>query len=450
MSRCQFAGIRLDNIEGFMPQSSFKLESLLETHDLPFVIISAELKIVAVNRAWEACFGVSRQDLVGQPCCINDGHCRHKRLFQTLEPYAGIFPATRPSNDRKFLNVRGYPLLDADGTLYLGESLSVLSKSVIDSDNEKMVGQCPPFVALKTRLQQAAETQAPVLLMGETGTGKELAAEFIHRHSKNAHGEFVIADCTIFSEDLFESEMFGHEKGAFTGAVAGKKGLFELANHGTLFLDEIGELPLSQQPKLLRALESGQFRRVGGTATLKSTVRVVCATHRNLEEMVKQGRFREDLFYRLSVFPIEIPPLRERRQDLPLLVDHFLEQLDQGQYRLTQGALIKLIQHTWPGNIRELRNCLQLATGLCQDHQIQEADINFIRRQASTANSNVVEHRLTEGNGEGGSMTALERFEADFIASLIVKYQGNRKLIAAEMNISERTLYRKLNRLNLN
>lgn len=447
---CQFAGTRLDNIEGFMPQSAFKLESLLETHDLPFVIINADLKIVAVNRAWETCFGVSRQDQVGQSCCADNGDCRHKRLFQTLEPYAGIFPTTRPLVDRKLLNVRGYPLLDADGTVYLGESLSVLSKSGIDGDNEKMIGKCSLFTALKTRLQQAAETQAPVLLMGETGTGKELAAEFIHRHSKNTHGEFVIADCTIFSEDLFESEMFGHERGAFTGAVAGKKGLFELANHGTLFLDEIGELPLSQQPKLLRALESGQFRRVGGTATLKSTVRVVCATHRNLEEMVKQGRFREDLFYRLSVFPIEIPPLRERSQDLPLLIDHFLAQFGQDQYVVTQPALIKLIQHTWPGNIRELRNCLQLATGLCQNHQILESDINFIRRQAGTTNLDVAERALKEGNEQSGTMTTLERFEADFIASLIVKYQGNRKLIAAEMNVSERTLYRKLNRLNLN
>lgn len=446
---CRRLGNCLENIEGFMPQSVFKLDSLLETHDLPFVIINADLKIVAVNRAWEACFGVSRQNQVGQSCCEDTSNCRHRRLFQTLEPYAGIFPASRPSAERKFLNVRGYPLLDADGTLYLGESLTVLSKSAVDSESEKMVGKCQLFTVLKSRLQQAAETQAPVLLTGETGTGKELAAEFIHQHSRNAHGEFVIADCTIFSEDLFESEMFGHEKGAFTGAVAGKKGLFELANHGTLFLDEIGELPLSQQPKLLRALESGQFRRVGGTATLKSTVRVVCATHRNLEDMVKQGRFREDLFYRLSVFPIEIPPLRERRQDLPLLVDHFLAQFDQGQFAVTQGALIKLMKHTWPGNIRELRNCLQLATGLCHDRQIQETDIHFVRRQATNEDRGYAEPVANMGENQS-SLTTLERFEADFISSLIAKYQGNRKLIAAEMNISERTLYRKLNRLNLN
>lgn len=437
-------------IEGYMSQNAFKLESLLESHELPFVIIDAELKIVAVNRAWEISFGVPRQNLIGHECCEDNSNCRHKRLFQTLEPYAGIFPADMPSTESKLLNVRGYPLLDTDGVLYLGESLSILNKGSDHGYEAKMVGKCQVFTALKIKLQQAAETQAPVMLLGETGTGKELAAEFIHRHSKSAKNEFVIADCTIFSEELFESEMFGHEKGAFTGAVSSKKGLFELANNGTLFLDEIGELPLSQQPKLLRALESGQFRRVGGTATLKSNIRLVCATHRNLADMVKHGRFREDLFYRLSVFPIEIPPLRERRQDLPILVDHFLKQFGEtqgGHYSVTQQALIKLIQHTWPGNIRELRNCLQLASGLCEQYQIQESDINFIRRLSYTEEPAVAAQST---DPDDRSLSALEMFEADFIAGLIAKYQGNRKLIAAEMNISERTLYRKLNRLNLN
>ena len=432
-----------------MSQSMFKLETLLETHEFPFVIIDVNLKVVAVNRAWEICFGVSRQSHIGLPCCAENTYCRHKRLFQTLEPYAGFFPAMPPYDQQKLLNVRGYPLLDADSTLYLGESISVFSKSVGNNDERNMVGKSAQFTVLKTRLQQAAETAAPVMLLGETGTGKELAAEYIHRYSKYAHNELVIADCTIFSEELFESEMFGHEKGAFTGAFNNKKGLFELANNGTLFLDEIGELPLSQQPKLLRALESGQFRRVGGTATLKSTLKVICATHRNLAEMVKQGKFREDLFYRLSVFPIDIPPLRERRQDLPLLVEHILAHFGQMQgvdYSISQAALIKLMQHNWPGNIRELRNCLQLATGLCGGRQIQDADINFVRRPIS-----VVEpvSAAQEEFAEESSLTTLERFEADFISSLIAKYHGNRKQIAAEMNISERTLYRKLNRLNL-
>ena len=445
---CQHSGNGL-KLEGHMPQTMFKLETLLETHDLPFVIINADLKIVAVNRAWENYFGLSRQSQIGQPCCHDTGFCRHKRLFQTLEPYTGFFPASQTFDLQKSFNVRGYPLLDADNTLYIGESLSVFSKSIGIGDAGNMVGKCAQYTTLKAKLQQAAETVAPVMLLGETGTGKELAAEFIHRHSQQAQNDLVIADCTIFSEDLFESEMFGHEKGAFTGALSHKKGLFELANHSTLFLDEIGELPLSQQPKLLRALESGQFRRVGGTSTLKSTVKIISATHRNLAEMVKQGRFREDLFYRLSVFPIEIPPLRARRQDLPLLVEHILTHFGQMQgvdYAISQPALIKLIQHNWPGNIRELKNCLQLATGLCENRHIQDTDITFVRRPSTFLEpSQEIGHEVFKA----GTMSTLERFEADFISDLIAKYQGNRKLIAAEMNISERTLYRKLNRLNL-
>ncbi|CAG1021696.1 sigma 54-interacting transcriptional regulator [Methylomonas sp. LL1] len=436
-----------------MSQSVFKLESLLETHEQPFVVIGPDLHVLAVNQAWETVFGLARENFIGQPCCNQQGACRHQRMFQTLEPYAGIFTGDEQAT-KMLLNVRGFPLLTADGRVYLGESQSLLVKPGSDDDQPGLIGKSDAFIGLKTKLQQAAVTPAPVLLLGETGTGKELAAEFIHRHSQYAHGEFVIADCTVFGEDLFESELFGHEKGAFTGAASNKKGLFELADNGTLFLDEIGELPFSQQAKLLRALESGQFRRVGGTATLNASVRVVCATHRNLAEMVRLGRFREDLFYRLSVFPINIPPLRERKQDVPVLVDHFLRQLSLirgGQLTIGRSALIKLMQHNWPGNIRELRNCLQLASGLCHGNTIQEADIHFMRGAADSMDT-VIPDRVEAEPVEQPqqSMTMLEQYEANFIAGLIKKYQGNRKLIAAEMNISERTLYRKLNRLNLN
>jgi len=437
-----------------MAQSVFRLESLLETHEQPFVVIGADLRVIAVNRAWEAAFGIPREHQIGQPCCKQTGVCRHQHLFQTLEPYAGIFSADDGKESKKLLNVHGYPLLDADGRLYLGESQNLLHKSADEVHQTGMIGKSEPFLRLKAQLQQTTMTLVPVLLLGETGTGKELAAEFIHRHSMQARGEFVIADCTVFGEDLFESELFGHEKGAFTGASNNKKGLFELADNGTLFLDEIGELPFSQQAKLLRAIESGQFRRVGGTATLKASVRIVCATHRNLADMVRQGRFREDLFYRLSVFPIHMPPLRERKQDIPLLVDHFLQQLSLMRGKplaISRAGLIKLMQHAWPGNVRELRNCLQLAGSVCAGDTIQEEDIHFMR----CFNESV--QPITNGETEviapeqtAPALSALEQYEANFIASLIKKYQGNRKLIAAEMNISERTLYRKLNRLNLN
>lgn len=429
----------------FMQHSAFTLESLLETHDLPLVIIDANLRVVAVNRAWELGFGVTRQSRIGQPCCSDNSDCRHRRLFQTLEAYAVVVADT--ANAQRLLNVRGFPLLDADATLYLGEVVTVSNRSVVADDGPGMVGKSATFSEFKHRLQLAAETQAPVLLLGETGTGKELAAEFVHRHSQRAAGNFVIVDCTILGEELFESELFGHEKGAFTGATSAKKGLFELADNGTLFFDEIGDLPLSQQPKLLRALENGQFRRVGGTTMQKANVRVICATHRNLADMVKSGHFREDLFYRLSVFPVEVPPLRQRRQDLPLLIDHFLGQLGDrsaGSYAIAQAALVKLIQYAWPGNIRELRNCLQLAAGLCKDKNIQEADIHFMQRQAAE-----FADRRRAHDAPHPPVSSLAQFEAEFISGLISKYQGNRKLIAAEMNISERTLYRKLNRLNL-
>ena len=432
---------------------TFTLESLLETHDLPFVIIDAALKIVAINRACETQLGISREQVIGKPCCDGMDGCRHQILLQKLEPYSGIFSNSSLTSEPKLLRVHGYPLLDADGILYIGESLACSIPVVTDSENPRMLGGSPAFLKLKTKLQQAAETQAPVFLTGETGTGKELAAEFIHRQSKLAAGEFVIVDCTVLGENLFESELFGHEKGSFTGATTCKKGLFELANNGTLFIDEIGELPISQQPKLLRALESGQFRRVGGTTTLSSKVRIVSATNKNLADMVKAGSFREDLFYRLTVFPIEIPPLRDRRQDLPILADYLLQQLslpNSYQYTLSKEALMKLMLHLWPGNIRELRNCLQLATALCDSKKIEEKDIIITRRNPRTSDSQPPDHSNKVSIAQPDQLNPLEQIEITFLNSLINKFNGNRKLIASEMNVSERTLYRKLKRFNLN
>lgn len=438
-----------------MHTNSFTLDSLLETHDQPFVIINAAQQVIAANRAWENHFGLSRDQQIGKACCSANDQCRHRRFFQTLEPYSGLFTGLIASQEY-LLKVRGYPLLDSDGTVYLGESVLMANAPGPVTESPKMVGTSHAFVNVKTRLQQAAQSNVPVMLNGETGTGKELAAEYIHRQSENAGGEFVIVDCTVLGEGLFESELFGHEKGSFTGAATAKKGLFELANGGTLFLDEVGELPIALQPKLLRALETGRFRRVGGTTTLQSTVRIVTATHRDLNGMAKDGLFREDLFYRLSVFPVEIPPLRERTEDIDSLTEHFLESFgrrDRCGYRISGAALQKLKQHRWPGNIRELKNCLQLATCLCKNHTIDELDILIMRRQGTVLKPGMTDRRGQVSAIRPAEMTdrnPLDSIEAEFIRSLIEKHQGNRKLIAAEMNISERTLYRKLSRLNLN
>ncbi|MCX7102681.1 MAG: sigma 54-interacting transcriptional regulator [Methylobacter sp.] len=357
------------------------IESLLETHHLPFVLIDKNLKVIAVNRAWENQFDISRKQQIGQPCCIESGNCRHQHLCDTLEPYSSLISSNKTHSDT--IRVRGYPLLDSDGQIYIGESIFPVASIKANLDSG-MIGSSLTFLALKNRLLQSAQTQMPILLTGETGTGKELASKFIHENSKNAGGKFVIMDCTLLGENLFESELFGYEKGAFTGAKAQKKGLFELADNGTLFLDEIGELPLAQQSKLLRALENGQFRRVGGTSQLTAKVRMICATHKNLANMVSEGTFREDLFYRLSVFPIELPPLRERKQDLSILCAHLIEQfgeINDCLYSISKQAMNKVSHHQWPGNIRELKNCLHLAINLCSHHQIEEQDICIIQRR---------------------------------------------------------------------
>ncbi len=438
-----------------MLNKSFTLESFLETHEQPFVVIDASLIVIAVNRAWEIHFGIARDEHIGQPCCRDNSRCRHKQLFEKLEPYAGLFPNEHSEQASK-IRVRGYPLLDSNNTFYIGEAINLPPIPEQKYNQVKMIGTCLAFVQCKEKIEQAAQTRIPAMLLGETGTGKEVAAAYLHQQSDRVAGEFVIVDCTILTEDLFESELFGHEKGAFTGATASKQGLFQLADKGSLFLDEIGELPLSMQPKLLRALETGQYRRVGSTNTLTADVRAICATHRNLKEMVQQGLFREDLYYRLSVFPIQIPTLRERMEDIPALVDHLLEQISKMnslRYSLTRPALVKLMQYQWPGNIRELRNCLQLAAGLCTDGQIEEQDIQIPDQKNSSIDSTQQAATPTQIDVQKQSestLNSMEKMEYEFITQLIKKYNGSRKQIASEMNISERTLYRKLKRLNLN
>jgi formate hydrogenlyase transcriptional activator len=214
-----------------------------------------------------------------------------------------------------------------------------------------------------------APTGATVLILGETGTGKELIAEAIHKCSDRAHGPFVKVNCAAIPSGLLESELFGHERGAFTGAVTRNIGRFERAHKGTLFLDEIGDLPLELQPKLLRVMQERQFERLGGTATILSDVRVICATHQSLPQMVDEGEFRSDLFYRLSVFPIELPPLRERREDIRLLVHHFAKEYAGRMQKPITGIAEEFIaaleRHTWPGNVRELQNFVERSVILC-------------------------------------------------------------------------------------
>jgi sigma-54 dependent transcriptional regulator, flagellar regulatory protein len=241
-----------------------------------------------------------------------------------------------------------------------------------------LVGRSAGIHAVRGMITRVAPWEATVLLLGETGTGKEVVARNIHAHSARRHGPFVAVNCGAIPADLLESELFGHEKGAFTGALTSRKGRFELAAGGTLFLDEIGDMPLDMQVKLLRVLQERRFEPLGSDRTVEADVRIVAATHRDLDDMIREGRFREDLYYRLNVVPIEVPPLRERRQDLPLLIAELNAQLRRRGMPTTQfdrPALIALARHDWPGNVRELANVVERCAILAPDREVTLPDL---------------------------------------------------------------------------
>jgi DNA-binding NtrC family response regulator len=251
-----------------------------------------------------------------------------------------------------------------------------------------IVGDSQPIVEVGQAIQRVAPTDSTVLLQGESGTGKELFARAIHQLSTRRDRPFVAINCAAIPETLIENELFGHEKGAFTGATARQLGKFELADMGTIFLDEIGELGFGVQSKILRVLQERRFERIGGTASIDVDVRVICATNRNVEEAVKRGEFREDLFFRINVFPVTIPPLRERRADIDALTDfslaRFAHELNRPGLRMTDEARAALHDYDWPGNIRELQNCIERAAILCDRNLIQLRDLSIVKNNLSS------------------------------------------------------------------
>ena len=296
-----------------------------------------------------------------------------------------------------------------------------------------LVGHSPEFQYLHHLIGKVAPSQASVLLLGESGTGKELVAHALHRASQRAHRPLVPVDCSSLPESLFESELFGHEKGAFTGATQARPGLVESAHGGTLFLDEVGDIPLAQQVKLLRLLETGTYRRVGSTELRHADIRVVSATHRHLAQMVAEGRFREDLYYRLGTFPIHLPPLRERREDIAPLAQALLERVAPGRkLQLAAGALALLQAQSFPGNVRELRNLLERAALLCDGHTIGAEQMH----EALTCGLAPVVAAAPVG-------AALTLDDAT-LARLLAEHQGSRATLAQRLGMSERSLYRRL------
>ncbi len=335
------------------------------------------------------------------------------------------------------------------GHARLKERLDVVRSTEQRRRGSWMVGSSPALKRVSEMIEAVAGENVTVLITGESGSGKELVAREIHERSHRAQAGFVALDCCTLQENLFESELFGHEKGAFTGADRLKKGLIEGARGGTLFLDEIGEIGPAIQAKLLRVLETGEFRRVGGTKVLHSDARIICATNRDLKAMADAGEFRADLYYRLSTFVIEVPPLRERREDIPALARHFLRKHDFSRRvakDISQAALDLLMAYDWPGNVRELRNVMERAIILSGDSTLIEPR-HLVLNGAQAAGEACARQPAVQLSYE--QPPTLEALKEDYFRHMHERLGGRRAALARALGISERNVYRLLEKYGL-
>jgi Nif-specific regulatory protein len=311
-------------------------------------------------------------------------------------------------------------------------------------DYANLIGGSAPMRQVYEEIAQVAPTTATVLILGESGTGKELVAQAIHANSDRAAGNFIKVSGAAFPETLFESELFGHERGAFTGAMARKRGRLDLAQGGTLFLDEIGELPLATQVKLLRVLQSREYERIGGTETLKADVRLVAATNKNMAAAVANGTFREDLYYRLNVFTIALPALRDRRADVPALSEYFLEKYAakhrRDVRRMASGAMDLLCRHGWPGNVRELENAIERAVVVCEGALVEERHLPEAVRAAAGL-PQAAERKAVEGPEARPTLgAAVEKLERQLIQDALRESRGNLARASRALGTTERIL----------
>lgn len=416
-----------------------ELVSFLQTLPEPHILCDRNYRILAANEAYRAHWH-DQPDVIGRTCyevshryqvpCDQAGEfCPLQRSLRSGQRERVLHLHHTP-NGESFENIELSPIRDASGEIvYYIEKLEPLPGARSQAHAQGLIGRSPPFVRMMEMVARVAPSDAAVLLQGESGTGKELVASAIHRMSRRAEQPFVAVDCSGLPETLFESELFGHERGAFTGATARKVGLVEAAAGGTLFLDEVGDIPLSIQVKLLRLLETGTYRRVGSPELRKAEIRIVSATHRPLAEMVEAGSFRQDLFYRLNIFPIFLPPLRERGEDVLLLAEALLGRVAPNRsLSLSSAAKAWLVAYRYPGNVRELRNLLERACLLCDGDEIQPEHLPAGENQAFPRSTAVASQKT-------GILD---------LASLVREFPGNRQALAQHLGCSERTLYRRL------
>ncbi len=431
-----------------------QLLAYLDTLPEPRIVVDRAYTVLGANRAYLAhyyaedahageqqllsgrrCYEVSHH--FNRPCDEAGESCPLKSALQTNQLQRVLHIHHTPRGE-EHVDVELTPISNPRGEIeYFIEKIHTVREGSATAEGA-LVGRSPAFKHMLQQIARVAPAPANVLLLGESGTGKELAAQAVHSASPRADGAFVAVDCSSLPENLFESELFGYEKGAFSGASQRKQGLVEVANGGTLFLDEVGDIPLGLQVKLLRLLETGTYRRVGGIEPLRTDFRLVAATHRDLKQMVAEGRFRQDLYYRISTFPIALPSLRERMEDLPLLMEVLLKRVGIGRARaIHPSTLMCLSGYAFPGNIRELRNLIERACLLADgDVLLPEHFPEPCGEQA--------EAKVGAGHGEVVTLDEMERRYLEWQ----VRHSGlGRKELADRLGISERTLFRKLEKL---
>lgn len=431
------------------PLNTAEMAGLLDALQDPAVLLSLEYRVVAANQAYTELYGDGRPlqnrtcyevshgysvpcDQAGESCPLI--RCRQSGKKQR------VLHLHNTSLGQEHVDVELTPIHNHQGQLVCFlEKMRQVKTAAASVSERGMVGRSAAFNQMLEMLQRAAPSEISVLLLGESGTGKELVAQAIHQASNRARHAFVTVECSGLTESLFESELFGHEKGAFTGALTRKQGLVEAARGGTLFLDEIGEVPLSLQVKLLRLIETGTYRRVGGVDPQQADFRLICATHRSLKAQVEQGLFRQDLYYRIAVFPIPLPSLAERRDDLELLISTLLKRIVGGEkMSVSPAALNRLRQYAFPGNIRELRNILERGALL--------ADAGIIELEHLPAEC-LAPFKPLEAQLAIPEIIPLADVEKRYLQQVLAAFEGDYQQLAMHLQISERTLYRKLKAL---
>ncbi|MBR5581514.1 MAG: sigma-54-dependent Fis family transcriptional regulator [Treponema sp.] len=423
------AALELDGYSVKLAANGAEGLALIEKGDIDLVI--TDLRMPGISG--EEVLAKVRGESPGIPVIVLTGHGSIDTAVDAMRNGAYDFLTKPLSLDRLSLIVK---------RALAGRELEIRHSSLqqeldAKASFESIIGKSAEMQRIFQMVRKAADSKASVLITGESGTGKELIANALHNLSPRKSNPFIKVHCAALSETLLESELFGHEKGAFTGAAARKRGRFELANTGTIFLDEIGEINQNVQIKILRVLQDKRFERVGGEETLEVDVRVIAATNRNLEEEIAQGRFREDLFYRLNVVHIQVPPLRDRKDDIPLMLNAFLDEFNRENNKSITGfdsrSRSALYKYDWPGNIRQLRNCVESAVVMCSGNEITLEDLPPTVRGA--AESNVIQVPV------GITMAEAEKI---IIQQNLASNQGNKTKTADILGIGRKTLHRKL------